>query len=137
MLASFAPPTVGILAQYVFGYKPIPKGSTGSQETKVDRENAAPLAKALYTAIFFPMVICVFFYSFLYCTYPRDRDQARMGAKVPSEIGNLEIEIQNSGKEYLQLSVSRSDELHDRHIDNQGEESLDFDENDTERLLSQ
>ncbi|KAL8127470.1 hypothetical protein AgCh_014398 [Apium graveolens] len=55
VLASFAPPTVGILAQYVFGYKPIPKGSTGSQEAKDDRENAVPLAKALYTAIFFPV----------------------------------------------------------------------------------
>ncbi|KAK1391965.1 Sugar transporter/spinster transmembrane protein [Heracleum sosnowskyi] len=137
VLASFAPPTVGILAQYLFGYKPIPKGSTGSQETKADRENAAPLAKALYTAIFFPMVICVSIYSFLYCTYPRDRDRARMGTKVASETEILEIEFQNSGKEYLQLSVSRSDELHDRHIDIKGEESFDFDEKDTERLLSQ
>uniref|UniRef100_A0A175YDR1 Major facilitator superfamily (MFS) profile domain-containing protein n=1 Tax=Daucus carota subsp. sativus TaxID=79200 RepID=A0A175YDR1_DAUCS len=137
VLASFAPPTVGILAQYVFGYKPVPKGSTGSQETKADRENAAPLAKALYAAIFFPMVICVFIYSFLYCTYPRDRDQARMYALGALEIEYFESEIRNSGKEYLQLSVTRSDELHERDRDNQVEGSLDFDENDTKRLLSQ
>ncbi|XP_009800196.1 uncharacterized protein [Nicotiana sylvestris] len=78
IISSFAPPLVGILAQQVFGFKPIPKGSTGSEEIATDRQNAASLAKALYTAIGIPIALCCFFYSFLYCTYPRDRDRATL-----------------------------------------------------------
>ncbi|CAN4097279.1 unnamed protein product [Withania somnifera] len=78
IISSFAPLVVGILAQQLFGYKPIPKGSTGSQEIETDRQNAASLAKALYTAIGIPTVICCFIYSFLYCTYPQDRDRVCM-----------------------------------------------------------
>lgn len=74
-MSSFAPPLVGILAQRAFGFKPVPTGSTGSEEIETDRQNAASLAKALYTAIGIPIAICCFFYSFLYCTYPRDREQ--------------------------------------------------------------
>ncbi|KAJ1379905.1 MFS transporter superfamily [Sesbania bispinosa] len=85
ILASFAPPIVGVLAQHVYGYKPIPKGSSDSVEIETDRENAASLAKALYTAIGIPMTICCLIYSFLYCTYPRDRERARMVALVESE----------------------------------------------------
>ncbi|KAF9615108.1 hypothetical protein IFM89_021679 [Coptis chinensis] len=47
-------------------------------EIETDMENAASLAKALYIAIAIPMTICCFIYSFLYCTYPRDRARARM-----------------------------------------------------------
>ncbi|XP_015075082.1 thiamine pathway transporter THI73-like [Solanum pennellii] len=75
MLASFAPLLVGTLAQRVFGYKPIPEGSSTSGEIETDRQNAASLAKAMYTAIGIPMVICCSIYSFLYFTYPRDRDR--------------------------------------------------------------
>ncbi|MCE3216681.1 hypothetical protein HAX54_007516 [Datura stramonium] len=78
IISSFAPLVVGILAQQVFGYKPIPKGSTDSQEIETDRQNAASLAKALYTAIGIPVAICCFIYSFLYCTYPQDRDRVRL-----------------------------------------------------------
>ncbi|PHT82007.1 hypothetical protein T459_15022 [Capsicum annuum] len=92
ILSSFAPPLVGILAQQVFGYKPIPKGSTGSQEIETDRQNAASLAKALYTAISIPMVICCSTYSFLYCTYPRDRDHVRL--QLIEETGNSPSEEQ-------------------------------------------
>lgn len=126
VLASFAPPTVGLLAQYVYGYKAIPEGSTISQETEVDRENAASLAKALYAAICIPMVICLFFYSFLYSAYPRDRDQAKMDVLKASDIGNIETENQDSGEYYLQVSVSTSDGLH---------ENLGLDENDAKRSL--
>ncbi|KAE8665978.1 cell wall integrity and stress response component 3-like [Hibiscus syriacus] len=73
ILASFAPPIVGILAQHVYGYKPIPKGSSDSIEIETDRKNNAPLAKALYTAIGIPFTICCTIYSFLYCIYTRDR----------------------------------------------------------------
>ncbi|KAL7230721.1 hypothetical protein ACSBR2_009077 [Camellia fascicularis] len=105
ILSSFAPPVVGILAQHVFGYKPIRKGSTDSEEIETDRKNAAPLAKALYTAIGFPFVICCLIYSFLYCTYPRDREQAKMHALIESEMQR--IENPSSGEEYSQLLVSK------------------------------
>ncbi|RVW57554.1 hypothetical protein CK203_093089 [Vitis vinifera] len=75
ILASFAPPVVGILSQRVYGYKPIPEGSTDSAQIETDRENAASLAKALYTAISIPFVVCCLIYSFLYRTYPRDRSE--------------------------------------------------------------
>ncbi|XP_019462832.1 PREDICTED: uncharacterized protein LOC109361746 [Lupinus angustifolius] len=92
ILASFAPPIVGVLAQRVYGYKPVPEGSSDSVEIETDRENAASLAKALYTAIGVPMAICVLIYSFLYCTYSRDRERARMVALVESEMQQLEVD---------------------------------------------
>ncbi|CAN4097277.1 unnamed protein product [Withania somnifera] len=90
ILSSFAPPLVGILAEKVFGYKPIPEESSSSGEIETGRENAASLAKAMYTAIGIPMIIGCSIYSFLYCTYPRDRDRVRLQqidetGKLPSE----------------------------------------------------
>ncbi|MED6204094.1 hypothetical protein PIB30_005819 [Stylosanthes scabra] len=90
ILSSFAPPAVGILAQHVYGYKPIPEASTVSQEILTDRENAASLAKALYTAIGIPMALCCFIYSFLYHAYPRDRERARMDALIQLELQEME-----------------------------------------------
>ncbi|XP_059642105.1 uncharacterized protein LOC132284062 isoform X1 [Cornus florida] len=142
ILSSFAPPVVGILSQHVYGYKPIPKGSTNSEEIETDRENAAALAKALYTAIGIPMAICCLIYSFLYCTYPRDRDRARMDAMIESEMQQMGSDNLPFGEEYSQLvRVPESDELHGNEksvieIDYEGEESLDLDENDEKRLLS-
>lgn len=92
ILASFAPPIVGMLAQNVYGYKPIPEGSSSVVKIETDRENAASLAKALYSAIGIPMVICCTIYSFLYCTYPRDRDRAKMQALIESEMHQLNEE---------------------------------------------
>lgn len=34
--SSFSPPVVGILAHHVYGYKPIPEGSSESQEILTD-----------------------------------------------------------------------------------------------------
>lgn len=116
ILSSFAPPLVGILAQHVFGYKPVQKGSTDSEEIETDRENGAPLSKALYSAIGIPYVICCLIYSLLYCTYPRDRERARMNALVESEMQRKETGV-----------IAREFE---------GEERLDFDENVAKRLLS-
>ncbi|KAJ6843420.1 uncharacterized protein M6B38_277855 [Iris pallida] len=92
LLASFAPPVVGVLAQHMYGYKPVPRGSSEATSTEVDRENAASLAKALYTAIAIPMFVCCFIYSFLYCTYPRDRERARMDSLIESEMKNVDSE---------------------------------------------
>lgn len=86
ILASFAPPVVGILAQKVYGYEPL-------RGLGRDRENARALGKALYTAIGIPMAICVCFYSLLYCTYPRDRDRARMEALVEFELEQIEADL--------------------------------------------
>ncbi|XP_049404530.1 uncharacterized protein LOC125867979 [Solanum stenotomum] len=107
IISSFAPPLVGILAQHIFGFKPIPEGSTGSEEIKTDRQNAASLAKALYAAIGIPIAICCFFYSFLYCTYPRDRDHARL--QQTEETGNASSEerqalLENDEERLLSVS---------------------------------
>ncbi|CAH9139375.1 unnamed protein product [Cuscuta epithymum] len=128
ILASFAPPVVGILAQHVYGFKPVQNGSTGSQGIKTDRENGASLAKALYTAIGLPMAICCFVYSFLYCTYPRDRERARMDALIQSEM------------ESIDPTTEERDELRTKEqtvisLDYEGDESFGFDESDGERLL--
>ncbi|KAG6660955.1 hypothetical protein CIPAW_03G140900 [Carya illinoinensis] len=118
ILASFVPYVVGILAQHVYGYKPIPKGSSNSADAETDRQNAASLAKALYTAIGIPAAICCFIYSLLYCTYPRDCDRARMVALIESEMQVLE--------------VPPSSEI---DIAYEGENSLDLDDNDDESSL--
>ncbi|KAL6959362.1 hypothetical protein U1Q18_039511 [Sarracenia purpurea var. burkii] len=142
ILSSFAPPVVGILAQHVFDYKPILKGSSDSEEIETDRENAASLAKALYSAIGIPFVICCLIYSFLYCTYPRDRERARMHSLIESEMNR--VENPSLGEEYTQVFDSGSDEekrketiVIERDYDHEGEKMLDFfDENDEKRLLS-
>ncbi|KAH0727720.1 hypothetical protein KY285_003445 [Solanum tuberosum] len=92
IVASFVPMLVGTLAQQVFGYKPIPEGSSTSGEIETDRQNAASLAKAMYTAIGIPMVICCSIYSLLYFTYPRDRDRVLL--QQIDETGNSPSEEQ-------------------------------------------
>ncbi|KAF0913183.1 hypothetical protein E2562_020349 [Oryza meyeriana var. granulata] len=86
VLSSFAPPIVGILAQRVYGYRPDDKGKS----VQLDRENAASLAKALYTSIAIPFTICTSIYSFLYCSYPQDRERARMQSLIESELQQME-----------------------------------------------
>jgi hypothetical protein len=141
ILASFAPPVVGVLAQHVYGYKPIPKGSSDSVEIQTDRENAASLAKALYTAIGIPIAICCIIYSFLYCTYPRDRERARMVALAESEMQQLEVE-DCTREEYCETHVLESNEPNGKEsnkiddIDYPREENIDLDDNDEKVLLS-
>ncbi|XP_057975492.1 uncharacterized protein LOC131162898 [Malania oleifera] len=135
ILSSFAPPVVGILAQHVYGYKPVPEGSSESEEIATDRGNAASLARALYTAIGIPMALCCFIYSFLYCTYPRDRERAQMDALIESEMQHLEDSNDTpAGKEYTQLYLSEIDETNskDRSIVEMvyEDDSGDFDGND-------
>lgn len=142
ILSSFAPPIVGILAQHVYGFKPIPKGSSNSVEIETDRENAASLAKALYTALGIPMTLCVLIYSFLYCTYPRDRDRARMQALAESEMQELETDCSRfSGEEYSEVCVSESKVLNGSEKSKTDMEyglegSIDLDDTDEKSLLS-
>lgn len=91
VLASFAPPVVGFLAEHVYGYNPISYGA-GISGVGRDKSNAGALAKALYTAIAIPMLLCCFIYSLLYRTYPRDRERARMDSLVASELQQIELE---------------------------------------------
>ncbi|XP_022741228.1 uncharacterized protein LOC111292877 [Durio zibethinus] len=140
ILASFAPPIVGILAQHVYGYKPISKGSSDSMEIGTDRENAASLAKALYTATGIPMAICCLIYSFLYCTYPRDRERARMQALIESEMQQQEETNSPSSGKQSEFHVENSKDLDGKersevYIELE-EESLDFDDNDKKSLLN-
>ncbi|CBI40991.3 unnamed protein product, partial [Vitis vinifera] len=139
ILASFAPPVVGILSQRVYGYKPIPEGSTDSAQIETDRENAASLAKALYTAISIPFVVCCLIYSFLYRTYPRDRERARMQALIDSEMQQMDRDELPSGEEYSQLHFSETKEPNDKERSvieiEYGDENLDVDDNDKKTLL--
>lgn len=123
ILSSFAPPAVGILAQHVYGYKPIPEGSSESQEILTDRENASSLAKSLYTAIGIPMALCCLIYSFLYKTYPRDRERARMEALIESEMQHIESDGLFVDKELQSEEVSIGDYDGDG-VDLDGEENI-------------
>ncbi|XP_047050651.1 uncharacterized protein LOC124655861 [Lolium rigidum] len=91
VLASFAPPVVGFLAEHAYGYTPISYGAGVSSVAK-DRSNATALAKALYTAIAIPMLLCCFIYYLLYGAYPRDRQRARMDTLISSELQLIDLE---------------------------------------------
>ncbi|KAA8538057.1 hypothetical protein F0562_027363 [Nyssa sinensis] len=137
ILSSFAPPVVGILTQHVFGYKPVPRGS---DVIAIDRENAASLAKALYVAIGIPMALCCLIYSFLYSTYPRDRERARMEALIESEMQLIESDDLPSTGQSSQVQFSESKELYTNNrsvveMDYDGDQSLDFNDNDEKMLL--
>lgn len=141
ILSSFAPPVVGILAQRVYGYKPLPEGSADSKIIETDRENAASLGKALYTAIGIPITICCVIYSFLYCTYPRDRDRAKMDALIESELQQIDTDDSALIQEYDQLHVSESGQSNGKDrtvidIEYEADGSVDLSENDEQRLLS-
>ncbi|KAM5575750.1 hypothetical protein ABKV19_014609 [Rosa sericea] len=140
ILSSFAPPVVGILAQHVYGYKPVAAGSSASEEIATDRGNASSLAKALYTAIGIPMALCCVIYSFLYCTYPRDRERARMEVLIESEMQQIELENSPRGEEHSQMRFPESEELfvNDRtviDVEYEGEKGLVGDAEDDEQVL--
>ncbi|GAB4861207.1 hypothetical protein Ancab_036365 [Ancistrocladus abbreviatus] len=138
ILSSFAPPIVGILAQHVYGYKPIPKGSTVAQEIATDRENAAALARALYMAVGIPMAICCFIYSFLYRTYPRDKERVQMQALIESEIQQIEFNNLVEGQYSTEISESEDPSIKDRSVidmDYELVEAPDLDSSDEKTLL--
>lgn len=135
LLSSFAPPSVGLLAQHVYGYKPIPQGSTLSEEILTDRENAASLAKALYTAIGIPMAMCCLIYSFLYRAYPRDRERARMEALNESEMKQMESDSSSNRRDFLsKVHSSASEEMYVHDYDG---DAIDVDDEDNALLYRQ
>ncbi|XP_073103986.1 uncharacterized protein [Elaeis guineensis] len=139
VLASFAPPVVGILAEHVYGYKPVSDGSGEGTAVEADRENATSLAKALYTAIAIPMTLCCSIYSFLYCSYPRDRERARMESLIASELQHIELEHPPRAGAYSQIQPSEPDLYKQEPIVLDmvyGEENFETDENGEKKLLS-
>ena len=98
VLASFAPPLVGILAERVFGYVVV-SSHEGDADIITDKHNAAALGKALYVAFGIPFATCSLLYTILYWTYPKDRDKARLQAEeemeeaimIPGKIGFLDV----------------------------------------------
>lgn len=132
-LSSFAPPVVGILAEHVYGYKPIPSSSEVTS-IETDRENAASLAKALYTAIAVPMTLCCLIYSFLYCTYPRDRERAQMDSLIESELQNIELDSLCDMGEQDQLPETRKGPVAIDLV--YREEDFEMGDNDENKLLS-
>ncbi|CAA2993091.1 Hypothetical predicted protein [Olea europaea subsp. europaea] len=144
MLSSFAPPVVGLLAQYVYGYKPVPEGS---EDIATGRRNATSLAQALFIAVSIPMALCCIIYSFLHLTYPRDRERAQMKALIEPETPLVEFNSTRTQleefssprprRDYFQARSSERKILDDRvvvdmHYDNDG---LDFDDEEEEKTL--
>lgn len=82
LLASFAPPIVGILAEHVFGYVSSATYAIDGMSSVDNTQNAAALGKALYVAYGIPSTCCCLLYSILYWTYPKDRDNARLEAEL-------------------------------------------------------
>ncbi|XP_002513907.2 putative glycerol-3-phosphate transporter 3 [Ricinus communis] len=134
ILSSFAPPIVGLLAQYVYGYKPLPKGSSESEEIATDRRNAASLAKALYTAIGIPMALCCFIYSFLYRTYPRDRERAHMEALIELEMEQLILDDSPTSRGNCQVELVEAEEASVIEMVYEGEDCPDLDD-DEEKMM--
>uniref|UniRef100_A0A0D6QYQ9 Major facilitator superfamily (MFS) profile domain-containing protein n=1 Tax=Araucaria cunninghamii TaxID=56994 RepID=A0A0D6QYQ9_ARACU len=128
IFSSFAPPIVGILSQHVYGYKPVPQGSSKSAEIETDRENAASLADSLYTTIAIPMTLCCLIYTFLYRTYPKDRDRARLEAQLELEMGRIRIDT-------LDPPDSLSFEIHEQHDDDDEKRLLSSETRETEHIL--
>jgi hypothetical protein len=135
ILASFAPPIVGFMSQHLYGFKLADGGAgkNGSSSPERDRANAASLAKALYTAIAIPFTICAAIYSFLYCSYPRDRDRARMQSLAESELQRMELQ---EGSGLRSGDGDRRFELFEPETDDGGRTDSAADAAGTARLLS-
>uniref|UniRef100_A0ACD5Y5T0 Uncharacterized protein n=1 Tax=Avena sativa TaxID=4498 RepID=A0ACD5Y5T0_AVESA len=136
ILASFAPPGVGFLSQRLYGFKLADGGAgkNGSSPER-DRENAASLAKALYTAIAIPFTVCTAIYSFLYCSYPRDRDRARMQSLIGSKLQQMELLEEREGSGFRSGFDDERFELFEPEKDDGGRTDSAADAAGTARLL--
>lgn len=136
MLSSFAPPVVGLLAQDVYGYMPV---TQGADSISTDRENATSLAKALFTAIGTPMALCCVIYSFLYCTYPRDKEKAQMEALIESEMQLLSLDPLSLTGQYSLVKSSENQESYndEKTVEEMdyNEDGLDFEDGDDKTLI--
>ncbi|KAM0837809.1 hypothetical protein ACQ4PT_061390 [Festuca glaucescens] len=137
ILASFAPPVVGFMSQHLYGFKLADGGAgkNGSSPER-DRANAVSLAKALYTAIAIPFTICTAIYSFLYCSYPRDRDRARMQSLAESELQQMELQEEREGSRFRSGVGDERFELLEPETDDGGRIDSAADAAGTARLLA-
>jgi MFS family permease len=69
---------VGLLAEYWFGYITPAKGvDIADLPEETIKTNIDALANALIVATVIPWLICLFFFTFVYFTYPQDRDRLK------------------------------------------------------------
>jgi hypothetical protein len=125
ILASFGPPTVGFLAEKVYGFRV--QDSYKSDDPKTNQENASSLAKAIYTAVVISMSLCCSIYSLLYCTYPRDQKRAKMHNLIASEIENRELKVS-----VVMRNPSSSQDFESEHEYKMGDVNLGFEDEEGE-----
>lgn len=80
-VAALGAPLVGVLAVHVYGFRKVKqkKGdeSGATSTVAMDLPNARALGHGLFFCIAVPFVLCLSIASFLYCTYPKDREQVK------------------------------------------------------------
>lgn len=137
-LASFAPAIVGLLTEDLYGYKPQPKGAA-QNTVAVDKANAEALAKGLCATMVVPLILCSSLYTFLYWTYPVDRDRARAEQFEGIQLAGQGAPLAAAGKdddeedglihgarsEEGRLLVSRGDSHERGHLVSEGNEDRD------------
>ncbi|XP_058080466.1 uncharacterized protein LOC131228666 [Magnolia sinica] len=79
--SSFAAPIVGILSEKIYGYNP----KTANLATGSARE-AFALSRGLLSMMIVPFGLCCLFYSPLYLTFKRDRENARIISSKEQEM---------------------------------------------------
>ncbi|KAF8409913.1 hypothetical protein HHK36_002432 [Tetracentron sinense] len=77
--SSFAAPIVGILSERVYGYDPKSVNLLSGKE-------AFALSRGLFTMMAVPFGLCCLFYSPLYLTFRRDRENARIASLKEQEM---------------------------------------------------
>jgi MFS family permease len=98
-LASFGTLFVGLLAQYVFGYQQIPQGSyeINSLPAALRAANASALAQGMFWVCFIPWILCLVLYTFVYFTYPKDKQ--RVKELLEARAGHGQSAIQSSARD--------------------------------------
>lgn len=72
--ALFGAPVVGWLSESVFGYRRAGAGSPAVEDATSRSANADALRSALLCATLVPWTMCLFFFSLLHWTYPKDQE---------------------------------------------------------------
>lgn len=79
--SSFAAPVVGILSEKIYGYD-----SKAAKSTTGSAPEALALSRGLFSMMAVPFGLCCLFYSPLYITFRRDRENARMMSSKEQEL---------------------------------------------------
>ncbi|XP_024515081.1 uncharacterized protein LOC9649867 isoform X3 [Selaginella moellendorffii] len=120
VLASFAPPIVGLLAEHLYGYVPPPP--TSKNPVEANSGDAVSLGKALYTAYAIPMATCCLTYTFLYWSYPKDRDRVVNSFQAQTEMstGLSKVTYEKSSNGYFVNEELQEDkEEHEPEAENE------------------